>query len=53
MIFLINLGNKSFVIKEPDTAWKFCDRLLACLLTQSRLTTLLPSLIARWRVGQT
>ena len=44
---------QSFVFKELDTMWMLCDRLHAWFLTQSRLTTLLPSLIARLRVPQT
>ena len=48
-IFLISLKT-TFVIKELDTTYMLCDRVHAWWLIQSRLTTLLPSLIARRRV---
>ena len=50
-IFLIILEIYSLVIKEPETTWKLCDRLHDWQLTQSRLKTLLTSLVTRRRVG--
>ena len=51
MIFLINWGNQVFVTNTTDTTWMLYERLHDWWLTQSRLTTLQTSLIARRLVG--
>ena len=52
LVFLVGSEKLSFVTGVLDVAWVWCDSLRACCLAQSRLVSLLPSLVARRWVGR-